>query len=151
MIGYFSKLLLVLKNKQEDLQYIPQNPRKSISLFTDHPELIDQTPLRIIKKCINEIETNLENGIKNCRETIDKLTDLLQSDRLSSWSEASDISVEQMKNKLAELFPDAARQIPQTLENMAKVKIILMNQTYCDNIMQELQEEMKKKSKSITR
>lgn len=103
---------------------------------------------------------NTSNLVKEIKEDIiehrdsystlkEKLHTYQPSEDMAFESIPEDKRVERIKAKLEEYYPEAACDMPEIVRDLAIAKDILMNQAYCDKIMVDLQDEMKKQGVSL--
>lgn len=108
------------------------------------------------KFSIDSTSSSIEKIEKNIRLHQDKYSELAEKLRMYQPSQEIALEsipdnkrVERIKTKLAEYYPEAARDMPEILNTLAIAKDILMNQAYCDEIMVNLQKEMKEQGVSL--
>ncbi len=108
------------------------------------------------KFSIDSTSSSIEKIEKNIRLHQDKYSEL--AEKLCTYQPSQEIAlesipdnkrVERIKTKLEEYYPEAARDMPEIVRDLAIAKDIFMNQSYCDTIMVALQDEMKKQGVSL--
>jgi flagellar hook-basal body complex protein FliE len=98
---------------------------------------------------IEKIEKSIMLHQDKYSELAEKLRTYKPSQEIASESISDNKRVERIKTKLEEYYPEAAHDMPEIVSDLAIAKDILMNQSYCDTIMVDLQNEMKKQEVSL--
>jgi hypothetical protein len=98
---------------------------------------------------IEKIEKNIRLHQDKYSELAEKLCTYQLSQEIALGSIPDNKRVERIKTKLEEYYPEAARDMPEIVRDLAIAKDILMNQSYCDTIMVALQDEMKRQGVSL--
>lgn len=105
---------------------------------------IDSTSISIEK-----IEKSISLHQDKYSELAEKLRTYKPSQEIALESISDNKRAERIKTKLEEYYPEAARDMPEIVRDLAIAKDILMNQSYCDTIMVALQNEMKRQGVSL--
>ncbi len=116
----------------------------NIGYKDDAKFLIDST-----SSSIEKIEKSIRLHQDKYSELAEKLCTYQPSQEIALESISDNKRVDRIKTKLEEYYPEAARDMPEIVSDLAIAKDILMNQSYCDTIMVDLQNEMKKQRVSL--